>query len=228
MKTGETERGATINRTWWAAIFLLLGSSFFLSAGAAQSTLTEHGLKADAYDLARSYLKAKRMMVVAKQGKISKKKARKYKKKYGKELSTYGQAITARGYKTIAGSYQARTSESCGRIRSNWVALIHEGFASDVEIEQEGYEAQLIVRVEYEGEKCTFENPAVVIESAFFVREAESFDYYFRGEIKGQSIVIKPDLSILVGWESWARPPREKDLRKCTITLEPRTGNPGG
>ncbi len=217
-----------MNRAWFAAIFLLLGSSFFLSAGAAQSTLTKHGLKADAYDLARSYLKAKRMMVVAKQGKISKRKARKLKKEYGKELSMYAQAITERGYKSIAGSYQAKTSESCGRIGWSWVNSIHLGITSDVEIQQDGYEARLIVRFEYQGEKVIFESSVIVVENIVGMREeASGSSGFFRGEIKGEDIVLKPDLSVLVGRPPWPVPPREQDLRNCTITLEPRKSNPG-
>ena len=240
MKTGETERGATINRTGCAAIFLLLGSSFFPGAGAAQSTSKEYALKTDAYDLARRYFNAKTMMEIASimaprgidlitgKGGITKRKVRQYKKKYGKQLSIYAEAINARGYKTIAGSYQARISESCGQIRSALIGSIHESAASGVEIQQDGYEAQLIVRFEYEGEEHTVEHPVIVVETAVLVHDFANEDYYFRGEIKGEDIVIKPDLSVLATWPKWALSLREKDLRKCVITLEPRKGNPGG
>ena len=230
-----------MNRAWFAAVFLLLGSSFFLSAGAAQSTLKEDALKADAYDLARSYFTAKQMIeniipmvekgfkIRTRNGKITKRKARKYKKEYGKRLSIYAEAITERGYKTIAGSYQRRTSESCKRIRTALpVGSIDDKAASGIEIQQDGYEAQLIVKFEHEGTEYGAEHPMIVVGTTVMVRDAMNSDYFFRGEIKGENIVIKPDLSVLAGWPKWASPPREEDLRNCTITLEPRKGNPGG
>ena len=171
-----------MNRAWCAAIFLLLGSSFFLSAGAAQSTLKERALKAPPYDLARNYFDLKLLIeriipiiersltVVTPDGKITKRKARKYKKEYDKQLSIYTKVITERGYNTIAGSYQVRTSESCGRIQSNWVGSIHDDPASGIEIQQDGFEAQLFIRGEYEGEERTFENLAIVIKTFVLMR----------------------------------------------------------
>ncbi len=237
MISRETERGATINRTWFAAIFLLLGSSFFLSAGAAQSTLSGRVVKVDEYDydLALNYFdvrwwveellpsQKKKVMYFIENGKTSVKKIRTLKKEYGQKLSMYAQAITERGYKTIAGSYQAKTSESCGRIGSLWINPIHEGITSDVEIQQEGFEARLIVRYEYEGEERTLEHPAIVVGTIGLVEDGANHNHFFRGEIKGKSIVLKPDLSIPGRWRKWAL----EDLRECTITLEPRPGNPG-
>ncbi len=242
-----------MNRAWWAAIFLLLGSSFFLSAGAAQSTLRERGLtlaaqaalrervlKADAYDLAHSYFYAKWMMeeiipmvekgftIILPEGKLTKRKARRYKKEYFIRFSIYAEAIIERGYKTIAGSYQRRGSKSCKRIRSALNDSKYACMTSDVEIQQDGYEARLIVRFEHEGKEITLEHPMIVVETAVMVMDATNSDYFFRGEIKGKKIVLKPELSVLAGWPKWAGPPLEQDLRECTITLEPRKGNPSG
>ena len=69
--------------------------------------------------------------------------------------------------------------------------------------------------------KNNFENPVVIVEAAIFVLDVMSSDYGFRGKVKGEVISLKPDESVLKGWPEWANPPRKKDLRKCTITLEP-------
>ena len=101
------------------------------------------------------------------------------------------------------------------------------GITSDVEIQQNAYEARLIVRFEYQGEEVILESPVIVVENIVGMREASGSSGFFRGEIKGEDIVIKPDLSILVEQPPWPPPRHEQDLRNCTITLEPRKGNPG-
>ena len=216
-----------------AAILVLLGSSFSLRASAAEPTLEELALKAPAYDLAQGYSHSKMMTeslipaaqkgvtIVTPGGEITQENASEYQREYGERLSTYAEVITQRGYKDLSGSYQPRTTKSCGRIQSSWVGVIHEGSASDVEIQQDGFEAQLIVKWKSGGEEFNLENPVIIVEAAIFVLDAMNSDYGFRGKVKGEVISLKPDESVLKGWPKWANPPRKKDLRKCTITLEP-------
>lgn len=224
-----------MNRAWFGAISTLLGSSFFLSVLAAQPTLKERALKAPAYDLARGYSFAKLMLkfiplaqggvtIQTGEGEVTKENFGQYQQEYSKRLSTYAEAITQRGYAAVSGSYQATTTKSCGRIQSSWVGLVDERPSSRIEIKQEGFEAQLIVR---EGGGPALENEAIVVETAILVNDAMNSDYNFRGEVKGKDIVIKPDISVLAGWPEWAKPPREKDFEECTITLQPLKGNSG-
>ena len=215
------------------AALVLLGSSFSLGASAAEPTLKELALKAPAYDLAQGYSLSKMMIEgfiptaqkgvtsITPHGAITRENASEFQKEYAERLSTYAEVITQRGYKDLSGSYQPRATKSCGRIQSSWVGLIHEGSASDVEIQQDGFEAQLIVKWKSGGEEFSLENPAVIVEAAIFVLDAMNSDYGFRGKVKGEVISLKPDKSVLKGWPEWANPPRKKDLRKCTITLEP-------
>ena len=211
-----------------------------MAALAAEPTLEELALKVPAYDLARSYFHSKMMIerllpaaragatIVTPGGEINQENAGEYEREYHERLSAYAEVITHRGYKDLSGSYQSRTTKSCGRIQSHWVGLIHEDSASGIEIRQDGFEAQLIVKIKSGGKEFSVENPAIIVEAAIFVLDAMNSEYGFRGKVKGEAILLKPDVSVLKTWPGWAGPPRKKDLKKCTITLEPLKSNPGG
>ena len=155
---------------------------------------------------------------------ITPENAEEYRQKYDKRLKLYKEAIKYRGYKTIAGSYLSKTSKSCARIQSSWVSLLHEASNPVVEIEQDGFDALIVIKAVYEGNELASENQAAIAESAVAILDAMNSDYYFRGLIKDNNIQIRPDISVLGSWPKWANPPKRKDLEKCTITLVPLTG----
>ena len=144
-----------------------------------------------------------------------------YRGKYERRLSLYKEAIKQRGYKTISGTYKGETTESCARIKSAWVGVIHERIQSGIEIAQDGMDAQVVIRAKHEGKELSLKNQAAIAESAISVMDAMNSDYFFRGKIKNQVIVIKPSLLVLNTWPNWAGPPSRSDLENCTITLKP-------
>jgi TPR repeat protein len=158
---------------------------------------------------------------------ITKSNVEEYRGRYEKRLSLYGEAIKQRGYKTISGAYKGETTKSCARIQSLWVGVIHERGQSGIEIAQDGIEAQVVLRGKHEGKELNLKNQAAIAESAISVLDAMNSDYFFRGEIKDQVIVIKPNLSVLDRWPEWAGPPSRSDLENCTITLKPLSADSG-
>lgn len=222
---------------------LLLGAGYgFTTVGQrsdeAEPALRENALKAPAYDLAKSYLNAKKTMemlslvragasVTTPEGRITKENLPQYEQEYEQRLSIYAETIAQRGYKVLSGSYRARASKACGRIQSLWVGVIHEGTARDIEIQQEGFEARLHLELK-ESAGRSLNNPAIVVENSLVVVDAMNSDYCLRGEVKGENIVITPDESVLTTWPQWAKPPRKKDLKECTVTLEPLKAPPAG
>lgn len=191
-------------------------------------------LKAVAYPpeaLAMSYLSVKKMLhflptaaagatIHLPDETITKSNVEEYRGRYEKRLSLYGEAIKQRGYKTISGAYKGETTESCARINSLWVGVIHERIQSGIEIAQDGIEAQVVIRGKHEGKELSLKNQAAIAESAISVLDAMNSDYFFRGEIQDHVIVIKPNLSVLDTWPKWAGPPSRSDLENCTITLK--------
>lgn len=220
------------------AIFLLLcASSFSIDVAAKEPTMQEI-LKAPSLSLAQDYLRGKlilNFLSLAKAGvtiqlpgeTITKSNVEEYRGRYQKRLSLYGNAIKQRGYKTISGAYEGETTKSCARIQSLWVGVIHERSQSGIEIAQDGIEAQVVIRVKYEGKEFSLKNQAAIAESAISVLDESNSDYFFRGEIKDQMIVIKPNLSVLDRWPGWAGPPSRSDLENCTITLKPLLADSG-
>lgn len=217
-------------------VLSLFGSGFSIDVAAEEPTL-RMALEAPAWALAQSYLSVKSMMhfvsaaqagaTIQMQGEtINKSNAEEYRGRYEKRLTIYGEAIKQRGYETISGTYKGKTNESCGRIQSVF-GLIHEGGHTGIEIAQNGLEAQLVIKVKYDGKEISLKNPAAIAESAISVLDAMNLDYFFRGEIKDRVIVIKPNLSVLDTWPKWAGPPNRSDLENCTITLEPFSTDSG-
>jgi hypothetical protein len=213
-------------------ILLLLCASSFSIDVAAEEPMLQEILKAPASALAQDYLRVKLILdflPLARRGvtiqlpgeTITQSNVEEYRVRYEKRLSSSGEAIKQRGYKTISGSYKGETTESCASIGSPWVGIIHKRVQSGIEIVQNGIEAQLIVRVKREGKELSLKNQAAIVESAISVVDEMNSDYFFRGEIKDQAIVIKPNLSVLNTWPQWAGPPSRSDLENCTITLKP-------
>jgi len=124
-----------------------------------------------------------------------------------------------RGYKTFYGAYRGVTMESCARIKSSWVGIVHGRKQSMIEITQNGMEAQLVIKGKHEASDVSLENEAAVVESSIAILDAMNSDYLFQGELKDRTIVITPDPKVLDGWPKWAGPPSRSDLEHCTITL---------
>ena len=220
-----------LNRHRFAVVVIL---SIFISGCSEQLTKTEPTLQdavdAPAADLALSYLSMKhtvrfvaigeRATVTIGNTTINKDNVEEYKAKFGERLSLYEQAIRQRGFKAVAGQYKGEATESCVRSNAMWAALIQRQSHKAIEITQDDMDAQVIIKVEHEGKERSLKNSAAVAESAMALNEASNSDYYFRGEIKGNLIVFKPDLLVLKTWPKWANPPSRSDLEECVITLE--------
>lgn len=205
-------------------------SSFSVNAATEEPTLQDI-LKVPASTLAQDYLRVQLILgflPLARGGvtiqlpgeTITQSNVEEYRVRYEKRLSLDGEAIKQRGYKTISGTYKGEATESCANIGSPWVGIIQKN-QSEIEIVQKEMEAQLIVRVKREGKEFSLKNPAAIAESAISIVDEMNSDYFFRGEIQNQAIVIKPNLSVLDSWPTWASPPRRSDLENCIITLKP-------
>src|SRR5574338_189022 len=218
-------------------VLLLFGGSFAMNVAAEEPTLKK-ALDAPAWALAQSYLWVKKMLhflsaadagaTIHLPGEtITKSNVEEHRGRYEKRLPLYGEAIKQRGYKTISGAYKGETTESCARIQSAWGGVIHERGQSGIEIEQRGIEAQVVIRGKHQGKELSLKNQAAIAETAIAVLDAMNSDYFFRGEIQDQVIVIKPNLSVLDTWPKWAGPPSRSDLENCTITLKPLSADSG-
>lgn len=143
-----------------------------------------------------------------------------YLAKYQKQLSSYEEAIKQRGYANIAGAYKGEATKSCENSKSLWAAVIQKQSQTGIEVEQEGIDAQVVINLKHKDKEVSIANSAAIAETAIAVIEATNSDYYFKGEIKDQVIVLEPDVSVLNTWPKWANPPSRSDLENCTITLE--------
>lgn len=220
-----------------AVVLSLFGNSFFIGTAAEEPNLKD-ALDAPAGDLAQGYLWVKSILLFLSNvdvgvtlqlpgETITKNNVQEYRGRYEKRLTLYREAITQRGYKTISGTYKGETTESCARIKSPWVSLIQLQEQSGIEIVQNGIEAQIVIKIKQEGEELSLKNQAVIAESALSVVDEFNSDYFFRGDIKEQEIVIKPILLVLDTWPDWAGPPSQSDLENCTITLKALSSNSG-
>ena len=163
-----------------------------------------------------------------------------YRRKHEKWLPIYSEAIEKRGYKTISGTYKGEYTESCERIyypkggmaiTSFLFSLQPEVQRSEligIEIMQQGKDA--MVDYIFEEELAwLLEYPVVVVESAISIFDwvhPLAFDsielsFFFRGEIKNQKIIVKPDLSVLERWPAGYDIPGRHDLINCTVTFVP-------
>lgn len=214
-------------------VSLLSACSTTLTSATTQTTsepTLEQALAVPADDLAHSYLWVKLVSKIIPTGggtlqlgdeTITSSNAESYREKYNNRLSLYGDAINKRGYKTVSGLYTSETSESCARVQSSWVSLLHESGSHSIELVQDGFEVRFIINAQYEGQDLSTENWSVVAESAIAVLDRMNSDYFFRGIITDENIQIKPHESVLRSWPKWADPPSRSDLEKCTILLMP-------
>lgn len=198
---------------------------------AASATTSDKALAAPSEDLAQSYLwtrfMVQAMFPAAEKGvtihvgglTINKSNVAQYQQEYERPLATYREVIKRRGYMTIAGVYKGKATEACARIQSLWVRLIVERRTTGVEIVQDGPDAQLIVSIQDEGRKLELRNRAAIVESAIALQDGMNGDFYFRKTIKPGEIELKPDISVLRSWPKWAGPPRQEDLKSCTVVL---------
>jgi head-tail adaptor len=194
-------------------------------------------LVAPAADLAEGYLAAKTSLGVVKAGAfdgpgarvtfnirgetINKDNVDEYRARYQKQLSLYKEAIKQRGYASIAGAYKGEATKSCASSNSLWAAIVQEKAHSGIEIRQEGIDAQIVIRLKQNDKEMSIENLAAIAETTIIVIDSMNSEYYFQGTIKDQTIVLKPNLSVLNTWPKWANPPSRNDLENCTITLVP-------
>ena len=213
------------------ALFL---SSFFSITVVAQEPTLQDALEATAGDLAQGYLWTKIMLdflpvtdtgmtIQLPDEAITESNADEYRAGYEKRLSLYRQAIEQRGYQNISGIYQSKTTRSCAKIKSLWVSAIHETSDSIIEIKQDDMSADFVIKGTSNNQEFSLDNPAAIAESSIAILDAMNSEYYFRGEVQDQGIVIKPTLSVLNTWPSWAGPPSRRDLKNCEITLKPIT-----
>lgn len=233
-----------MNRLLWILVLLVAVGCTTPSVRNTASDVTEKeptlnkALDAPAWALAQGYLWVKSFMPILSAADagatiqlsgetITKSNVEEYRGRYEKQFSLYREAIKQRGYKTISGVYKGETTESCARINSLWVGVIHERSQSTIEIAQDGIEAQVVIKVKHEGKELVLKNQAVIVESAISVVDAMNSDYFFQGEIQDHVVVIKPNLSVLDTWPKWAGPPSRSDLEGCTITLTPLSANSG-
>ena len=227
-------------------IYLALAFSVALVATACSTEVARQEptpttvLEAPAADLAKDYLAAKtssaglerlvktgafggsgaRFIVKIQGEEVNNDNVDEYVAKYQEQLSLHEGAIRQRGFKTIAGQYTGKATESCARSNAMWAALIQSQRHRAIEITQEDMDAQVNITVEHKGKEVNVKNRAAVAESAMALVEASNSDYYFRGAIKDNIIVFKPDLSVLRTWPKWANPPSQRDLEQCVVTLE--------
>jgi len=186
-------------------------------------------LEAPAADLAEAYLFVKTSLPLVSAGAratihiqgatINKDNVEEYKAKYEKRLALYEEAIKQRGFKTISGEYKGEATESCARSNSI-LAILHKQQQSGIEITQDGIDAQFVIKFKQDDKEMSIKNPAAIAESAVSVLDAMNSDYFFRGVVKDNVIVFKPNLAVLDTWPKWASPPSRSDLENCTITLE--------
>lgn len=151
---------------------------------------------------------------------ISKDNVSEHRRRSEQRLSIYADAIEEKGYFDVSGEYSAKTTESCGRINSTWVSLVHEGTASKIKILQDKFEAQVVIDITHQGQNLSVENDAILVESQMFLQDSMNPDYKFSGTIDESTILIRPMASVLRSWPQWAGPPKQTDIQNCAITLQ--------
>ena len=220
-----------------AAVFLLFACSVSTDAAAEEPTL-EQVMEVPAPVLAQGYLWVKtvlKFLSLADAGAtvqlpgetITKNNIEERRGTYEKRLGVYWEAIKRRGYRNTSGKYRVEITESCGRIRSNWVSVLHELGQNVVDIGQEDMDAQIKIDINYNGRELSLNNKAAIAESSISVVDSMNSDYFFLGDIKDKVITIRPDPSVTDRWPEWAGPPSRSDVERCAITLEKVLDEPG-
>lgn len=138
---------------------------------------------------------------------------------YQDRLRVYALVIARRGSQAIAGPYRATATSSCARIQSMWAGGVREGALSELNISQDGLNAELLHKVQHEGKSHSVGIPGIVVESVLALQDPGNSDFVFLGQITPGQITVRPDAKVLAGWPSWANPPNRKDLSECVVTL---------
>ena len=207
-----------------------------LATGCSTEPTQKDVQEAPAADLALAYLAAKVNLKIAESAvfyesgptmilkiggeTVNKDNVEEFRAKYRNRLALYTEAIEQRGYANIAGTYTGKATESCARSNSLLAAVIQQKSHTGIEIKQEGIGAQIVIKFKKNDQEKSIANPAAIAETAIVLVDAANSSYDFKGEIKDQVIVLKPDVSVLNTWPKWAKPPSRDDLENCTVTLE--------
>jgi len=138
---------------------------------------------------------------------------------YQDRLRVYALVIARRGSQAIAGPYRATATSSCARIQSMWAGGVREGALSEINISQDGFNAELLHKAQLEGKSHSVGIPGVVVESVLALEDPANSEFLFLGQITPGQIKVQPDAKVLAGWPSWANPPSRKDLSECVVTL---------
>lgn len=228
-KTGRL----TVNRKKLIALGVVLCTAIsFAATGAEPQPTLKQALEAPAGNLAQGYLYVKFLtqyvLPLAEMGvniqlggeAINKSNAKKYQQRYNERLSIYSNAIKQRGYSTMAGTYKGKATAACSHIRSMLVDMISVGKDFNIEIKQDGFDAEVIVSGKIDGEEFSLKNLAAIADSCIAIQDGMNSEYYFLGKIKNNKIEIKPSASVLGLWPEWSGPPAQNDIENCIISLE--------
>jgi TPR repeat protein len=195
--------------------------------------LLEQALQAPAADLAQSYQWVKEIIaslplaesggaIHTPSGTIRSGNVTAVKAEMEDRLSVYGAAITQRGYKTIAGTYHANVTSSCGRTQSFWTGGIRQGLLGDINISQDGFKVHILHRYKIDGKSSNLEMPGVIAESALTFTDPMNSDFVFLGEVAAKEITVRPHVEkMLAASPNWVKPPSRSDLTTCSVTLVP-------
>ena len=151
---------------------------------------------------------------------VNKDNVNEYLGEFQKQFSVYQEAITERGFADVTGMYKGEATISCAKSNSLFAAAIQEKLVTSIEIRQDGIDAQLTISLKQKDKEASVGTAAAIAESAIAVIEPMNSEFYFLGEIRDRTILLKPDVSVLKTWPGWANPPSQSDLEDCTITLE--------
>lgn len=194
----------------------------------APALTPEMALSASPADLAKSYLNAKQMLVVADrvpekftvvtpEGPINKDYAPRWKIVLQTREATYSQAIRKRATTSFAGVYRLSSeSASCAKANSYFARTLadRQSKGGRLTIAQSGFELKLSFG------DTSFENPnAYAVENTFAFSDPMNMDYTHVGELIGNKLVIRPQAEVLRTWPEFAGPPKAEDIRNCSVEL---------
>ncbi|MEW5754702.1 MAG: hypothetical protein AB1810_00210 [Pseudomonadota bacterium] len=138
------------------------------------------------------------------------------------QLKTYSEAINRRGFRNVGGMYHAEATPSCERIQSAWASGVRWGFLTGLSIVQDGFEVQIVQRVEREDISRDVKTPGVVVESKLVFSDFTNSSFIFVGMIEPGKITVRPNVeAVLATWPKMTKAPSKSDLSGCVVTLLP-------
>ena len=243
-----SERARAILDSWleYNRIYRLLGLvAVLLAIGCSTGAETKTRIQKDvsgahSEDLAQGYLAAKTslehinkfvksgafsgsgasFMIKIRGEVVNKDNVNQYLGKFQRQFSVYEEAIMERGFADVTGKYQGEATKSCAKSNSLFAGAIQQKLVTGIDIRQEGIDAQFSISLKLEGKDSSIGTGAAIAETAIAVIEPTNSDFYFLGEIRDRTIVLKPDVSVLKTWPGWANPPSQSDLENCVVKLE--------